>query len=81
MAQQLIDRAKQLAADDPYVHYIEGLMLNRRGASTAAIAALQTAVEQGYSTRLLAGDPNLSNLVGDSRFERILGLSERAHTD
>ncbi len=76
VARRLIDRAKELAADDPYVHYIDGLIHNRLGASTAAIAALETAVEEGYSTRLLAGDPNLSNLVEDSRFQRVLGLSE-----
>ena len=70
-ARQLIDRAIQLAPDDPYAHYYNGLILNRTGNTTQAFAALQTAVELGYSTAMLAGDPNIENLRGDSRFSDI----------
>jgi len=53
------------------VHYYNGLMHNRVGNNSQAFAALQTAVELGYSTVMLAGDPNLTNLRGDSRFRDI----------
>ncbi|MDH3434204.1 MAG: tetratricopeptide repeat protein, partial [Gammaproteobacteria bacterium] len=75
-ARSLIKKAIQLAPDDPYVHYINGLMFNRRGNSTDALKAFETAVKQGYSTILLAGDPNIANLKSDSRFNEILNLSQ-----
>jgi tetratricopeptide (TPR) repeat protein/TolB-like protein/DNA-binding winged helix-turn-helix (wHTH) protein len=71
-ARELIDKALQLAPDDPYVYYINGLILNRSGDTIAALAAFRTAVERGYSKKLLAGDPNLSSLQRDSRFIEIL---------
>ena len=61
-ARKLIDRSKELTPDDPYVHYIDGLILNRLGDTEGAAAALRAAVERGYPVQLLAGDPNLSNL-------------------
>lgn len=70
-ARRLIDRAMKLVPDDPYAHYYNGLMHNRVGNNSQAFAALQTAVDLGYSTALLAGDPNIENLRGDSRFRDI----------
>ncbi len=70
-AREYIDRAKDIIPNDPYVHYIEGLMLNRLGDTAGAIEALRTAVESGYSIVLLRGDPNTSNLKDDPRFSEI----------
>ncbi len=70
-AREYIDRAKDIIPNDPYVHYIEGLMLNRLGDTPGAIAALRTAIESGYSIVLLRGDPNTSNLKDDPRFSEI----------
>ncbi|MBT8137630.1 MAG: tetratricopeptide repeat protein [Gammaproteobacteria bacterium] len=75
-AAELIGRSKALAADDPYVHYIDGLMHTRLGDEKAALAAFSTAVDLGYSTRLLAGDPNIGSLRHDARFERMVSLAE-----
>ena len=75
-ARELIERAQKAMPDDPYVHYIDGLMYNRLGETDDAIDAFEKAVELGYSTELLLGDPNISNLTENSRFEAILGLSE-----
>ena len=66
----------KLVPDNPYVHYYNGLILNRTGNTTQAFAALQTAVELGYSTALLASDPNIENLRGDSRFSDIANGSD-----
>jgi len=75
-AGELIQRAMQMVPDDPYVHYIYGLMLNRGGDATGALAALGTAVDLGYSTKMLSIDPNLANLREEKRFEDLFGLSE-----
>ena len=75
-ARSLIKKAIELAPEDPYVHYINGLMFNRRGNNADALEAFETAVKQGYSTILLAGDPNTANLQTDARFNEILNLSE-----
>ncbi|MBT8144754.1 MAG: tetratricopeptide repeat protein [Gammaproteobacteria bacterium] len=74
-AGDLLRRSKQLAPDDPYVHYIDGLMLNRRGDADGAVAALETAVRLGYSTQLLAGDPNVENLRQNPRFQHIVSVA------
>jgi len=70
-ARRLIEQAMKLVPDDPYVHYYNGLIHNRVGNTSQAFAALQTAVELRYPTALLAGDPNIKNLRGDSRFRDI----------
>ena len=70
-ARRLIGRAIEMVPEDPYVHYINGLVHNREGDTEAAAVALRTAVELGYSAALLNGDPNIENLRRDSRFSEI----------
>jgi tetratricopeptide (TPR) repeat protein/TolB-like protein/DNA-binding winged helix-turn-helix (wHTH) protein len=71
-ARVLINRARELAPTDPYVQYIDGLMLHRTGDVDGALQAFAVAVNNGYPVRLLAGDPNLTDLDGDSRFRDIV---------
>jgi len=61
-AKELIDRALELAPNDPYVHYIHGLVLTRLGDRNAAMAKLEIAVEMGYPLVMLAAEPHLSDL-------------------
>ncbi len=75
-ARRLIDRAIKLVPDDPYAHYYSGIIHNRAGNTSQAFAALQDAVQAGFPRVLLAGDPNLENLRGDSRFRDIANESE-----
>jgi tetratricopeptide (TPR) repeat protein/TolB-like protein/DNA-binding winged helix-turn-helix (wHTH) protein len=75
-ADELIDRAMRLVPDDPYVHYIQGIMRNRRGDTASSLHALEIAIDLGYSTRLLSIDPNLSNLHEDAGFNDLIKLSE-----
>ncbi len=75
-ARWLIERAIELAPDEPYMHYYEGLIHNRAGNSSQAFVSLRTAVDHGFSKVMLAGDPNLANLRGDSRFSDIANGSE-----
>ena len=46
-AEELASRAQSIAPTDPYVHYIHGLVMTRRGEHTAALAELEMAVEMG----------------------------------
>ena len=75
-ARRLIDRAMKIMPDDPYVHYYSGIIHNRAGNRSQAFEALQDALHTGYPKVLLAGDPNLENLRGDSRFRDIADWSE-----
>jgi len=67
-AEELAVRAQRLVPNDPYVHYIHGLVLTRRGERDSALTKLETAVEMGYSPILLAAEPHLSDLRGKPRF-------------
>ncbi len=69
-AKTFIERALSLAPDDPYVHYIHGLILNRSNDPAAAVDALRQAVNQGYPAALLAQDPNLKNLKRTWQLDR-----------
>lgn len=69
---KLIEKVIEIEPNDPYVFYIDGLMRNRRGEAAGAIGAFQTAIEKGYSTKMLSQDPNLTNLRDDPRFKAVL---------
>lgn len=67
-AEQLIARGQRIAYQDPYVHYINGLILTRLGDHEAAMAALETAVQMGYPLVMLAAEPQLESLQDQPRF-------------
>lgn len=71
-ARALIDKARGLAPDDPYTHYIDALVFLRAGDKDAALAALEIAADKGYSRKLLAAEPHLTHLRGDTRFSTIV---------
>jgi TolB-like protein/tetratricopeptide (TPR) repeat protein/DNA-binding winged helix-turn-helix (wHTH) protein len=73
--QALIERARTLVPEDPYMHYIEGLILNKKGDTTTALTALKTAINLGYPKKLLAADPNLADLRQNSRFDLMVAPS------
>lgn len=70
-AGKLIGRARTQAPDDPYVHYIEGLMNWRTGDVEAALSSFEIAAEKGYSLQMLAADPQLTALKDNPKFEKI----------
>jgi TolB-like protein/tetratricopeptide (TPR) repeat protein/DNA-binding winged helix-turn-helix (wHTH) protein len=71
-ASALIEKSLKLVPEDPYAHYIEGLMYNKNGNDQAAMGALKQAIKLGYSPQLLAADPNLANLRLHSKFASLL---------
>jgi len=67
-AVKLVGRAQSIAPSDPYVHYIHGLVMTRRGEHTAALTELEVAVEMGYPLLMLAAEPHLASLRDQPRF-------------
>ncbi len=68
----LISRAHEQSADDPFVYYINGLILLRSGDTDAAIAALKLAADKGYSRQVMAAEPYLASLRERPKFNAIL---------
>ncbi|NNC99375.1 MAG: tetratricopeptide repeat protein [Gammaproteobacteria bacterium] len=71
-ARKAINRALELAPDDPYSHYYNGLVHLQAGDADAALAALKIAAEMGYSRLLMAAEPHLALLKNDVRFSNIV---------
>ncbi len=71
-ARMQIDRALNLAPDDPYAYYYDAMVHLRTGDKEAAIAALATAAEKGYSRQMLAAEPHLMALRKDTQFSAIV---------
>jgi tetratricopeptide (TPR) repeat protein/TolB-like protein/DNA-binding winged helix-turn-helix (wHTH) protein len=74
-ARTLIDRARELAPDDPYTHYYNGMVYLRAGKRDAALAALDKAVELGYPRSVLAAEPHLAALRNSPRFSALVDAS------
>jgi len=74
LARAMIDRAMELAPDDPYTHYYDAMVRLRAGEKTAAIDALEIAVDKGYSLQMLAAEPHLAVLRNEPRFSRFVDL-------
>ncbi len=70
-ARRLMDKARSLAPEDPYTHYYDALVYLRAGDHDATLAALQIAVEKGYSRQLLLAEPHLVPIRNDPRFATI----------
>jgi Flp pilus assembly protein TadD len=71
-ARALIDRARELAPDEPYSYYYDGMVFLRAGDKDAAIDALEIAAEKGFSRQLLGVEPHLEGLRNDARFANIV---------
>ena len=74
-AASLMSRARELAPNDPYTHYYDGLVRYRAGEIDGAIDAFQAAIEMGYPLAMLSAEPHLRALHSDSRFLEILSES------
>jgi tetratricopeptide (TPR) repeat protein/DNA-binding winged helix-turn-helix (wHTH) protein len=70
-AGKLIERARSQAPDDPYIHYIEGLMLLHTGNTEAALSSFGIAADKGYSLQMLAADPQLTAIRDNPKFDSI----------
>lgn len=75
-ARAFIDKARSKTPNDPYVHYIDGLILLRIGDVDAALSSLETAAKKGYSVQILAAEPHLASIRENPRFKAILERSQ-----
>ena len=71
-ARTTIDKVRELAPDDPYTHYYDGLISLREGNTDAALDALEEAARLGYSLRIMAAEPHLAALGMNPRFAEIV---------
>jgi tetratricopeptide (TPR) repeat protein len=71
-ARAFIERARAAKLDDPYLHYIDGLILLREGNTDAALSAFELAIEKGYSRQLMVAEPHLASIRGNPSFRAIL---------
>ena len=75
-ARSLIGKAILLTPDDPYAHFIHGLIELRGGESEAAVEFLKSATANGYSLEMLAAEPHLNLLRNHPGFRDLLGTSK-----
>ncbi len=74
-AREALERALELAPDDPSTHYFAAIVAIGTGDAAAAIASLQIAVNKGYSTHLISVDPQFESLEEYAAFKSITASS------
>lgn len=71
-ARQAIDRATQLAPDDPYMYYYRSLIEVSLHRNDQALDEIAAAVRRGYPKELVKADPEFKALQDLDRFRAIL---------
>jgi Flp pilus assembly protein TadD len=67
-ALDLIEPAKRMKSQDPYVRFISGLVLVKAEETTRAYEDLEAAIEMGFPWQMLSAEPHLRTLRGESRY-------------
>ena len=70
-AREFIERAKEVAPKDPYVHYFDALIEAHIDNRAAAISKLETAIRLGYPVAMVAGDTNFRALRNEPEFRTL----------
>jgi TolB-like protein/tetratricopeptide (TPR) repeat protein/DNA-binding winged helix-turn-helix (wHTH) protein len=71
-AEELINRARESAPNNPYVHYYEALLRTRNGAYDAALDSLEVALDSGFPRIMLVSEPLLADLRDTERFSALV---------
>jgi tetratricopeptide (TPR) repeat protein len=71
-ARGMIDKALELSPEDPYAHYYDGMVSLREGDRSAALDALELAVDKGYPVQMLAAEPHLNSIANNPRFANMV---------
>jgi tetratricopeptide (TPR) repeat protein len=74
-AREYIDRGLEIAPNDPYGLYYSALIEVRDGNDRAAFRALQRALDNGFPSNLLAGEPYLEELRKERKFRRMISAN------
>jgi tetratricopeptide (TPR) repeat protein/DNA-binding winged helix-turn-helix (wHTH) protein len=72
-AMQYVMEAMAIEPSDPYVHYIDALILTRAGQTEAALDALALAIESGHPRAIANAEPHLGRLRDEARFGELVG--------
>ena len=72
-ARRYSTRAIEIAPADPYVHYINALVLTRTGDKNTALDSLDSALTLGYPLVLIEAEPNLELLRSEPGFRELVG--------
>jgi tetratricopeptide (TPR) repeat protein/DNA-binding winged helix-turn-helix (wHTH) protein len=71
-AETLINRSLDIAPDNIYGLYYNGLIKHARGEEALAIESFRRSVELGYPAAMLADDPLLQDLRGEKAFDSLV---------
>ncbi|NIL94103.1 MAG: tetratricopeptide repeat protein [Woeseiaceae bacterium] len=75
-AYSLIGRALEFAPDDPYAHFIKGLIQLRDRDHSAALKSVQEAADKGYTIEMLVAEPHLAPLRDNPEFRQLQDTSK-----
>lgn len=78
-AASAIERALKMQPESPEIHYLSAIVRVRTGNNDESLAALEMAVDKGYSLRLINSDPQFEILRGTNRFKGLVGRQENQH--
>jgi tetratricopeptide (TPR) repeat protein len=75
-AKASVAKGLEIAPGDPFGHYYDALLDVQVGDYESALTSLQFAVDNGYPTNMLAVEPYLDKLRGNSVFAAMIGKTE-----
>jgi len=76
-ARDVLEKAHELAPEDPFGLYYAGLIQLRSGEKDAAMASFRRAIENGYPPKMLAAEPYVGELRNDPGFAGLLAAAPR----
>jgi len=72
IARNYLQQALEISPDDTFIMYSTGTTYEQLGEREEAIKWLKKAIESGYSKSEILSQPELKELISDTRFEKIL---------
>lgn len=79
IARNYLQQSLEISPDDTYVMYSAGTTFEQLGEREEAIKWLKKAIENGYSKSEILRQPELKELISDSRFEKILQETDQVN--
>ena len=80
-ADEFMQRALQLAPNNPYVHYYDALLKTRSGDFDAALDALSVALVNDFPRAMLVAEPLLADLHDEGRYLTLINMQPNEFRD
>ena len=77
LAAAAIATALDIEPNNPEVNYLQAIVAVRLGNTERSLAALEAAVDQGFSLRLIMADPQFESLRDEARFKGLVARKEK----